>query len=208
MLIKNLSRLLILSSALVLPTSVMAMEEDSRMHDEPSFSRPFFPPYVMTDRESKALKYLQANIEKDRSQFSINDKFESMACSGYLTAVKWLLSPECPTKPNQHGMNWAFAFAAQYDQRQMVEFLLSLPVGQLKPDQEAMNWALIKSTKSCANTMIRWLLSQPDGKLKPDQQSIKTAYDEISDNLCYIAPEDPRNSVMNETVALLRLFRR
>ena len=207
MLIKNLSKLLILSSALVLSTSVMAME-DSRMHDEPSFSRPFYSPYVMTDRESKALKYLRANIEKDPSQFSINDKFDSMACCGYLTAVKWILSPECPTKPNQHGMNWAFAFAAQYDQRQMVEFLLSLPVGQLKPDQEAMNWALIKAAKSCANTMVRWLLSQRDGKLNPDQQAINTAYDEVSESVCYIAPEDPRNSVMNGTIAILTPFRR
>ena len=202
MLIKNLSQVIILNGALIFSTSTMAME-DLRVHDESSVPSSFSSTYVMADRESKELKELQKNIAKDQSQFFINDKFECLSCCGYLTAVKWILSTECPIKPNQNGMNMAFAFAAQCDQRQVVEFLQNLPAGQLRPDQEAVNWALIKSALKCENTMVDWLLSQPDGKLKPDQQSINMAYDEVSDNVCYIAPEDPRNSLMNETIAIL-----
>ncbi len=201
MLIKNLNQIIALSSALVLSTSVMAME-DSGVQDETS-SRPLTSTYTMTDRENKALGHLQKNLAKDQNQFFINDQFETMACCGYLTAVKWVLGPECPAKPNQPGMNTAFAFAAQADQRNVVEFLLNLPAVQLRPDQEAMNWALIKSAKWSANTMVHWLLNQPDGKLRPDHQAIYTAYDEVSDNFCYIAPEDPRYSLMKETIAML-----
>lgn len=204
MLMKNLGQIIALSSSLVLSTSVMAME-DSEMIDESS-SRPLPSAYVMSDRESKALECLKENLEKDRSQFFINDQFDIMACCGYLTAVKWILGTECQAKPNQQGMNMAFAFAAQSNQRKVVEFLHDLPVGQLRPDQEAVNWALIKSAKGSKNLMVHWLLSQQDGRLKPDQQAINIAYEEASDNFGYIAPEDPRYDLMNETVAILIPF--
>ena len=204
MLIKNLSAILILGSSLLLSTSVMAME-DSEMIDESS-SRQLPSAYVMSDRESKALKFLKENLEKDRSQFFINDQFDIMACCGYLAAVKWILDTECPAKPNQQGMNMAFAFAAQSNQRKVVEFLQGLPVGQLRPDQEAVNWALIKSAKSSKNSMVLWLLSEQEGRLKPDQRAIDIAYEEASDNFGYIAPEDPRYDLMNETVAILMPF--
>ena len=106
------------------------------------------------------------------SQPFVNDKFESFACWGYLSSVKWMLSPEC----------------------------------EVKPDQETMNCTLIRASRRGANAVVRWLLNQPAESLRPDQQAINKAYDILSEDVCYKAPEDPLNYSMNMTISLLRPF--
>lgn len=113
--------------------------EDSKMDDGASVSRPFPSTYAMTDRESKLLTCVQVNVAKDPDQSFINEKFESMACFGYLTAVEWVLSEKCPIKPDQEAMNFALRGAAHRCSNAMVRWLLSQPDGKLKPDQQTIN---------------------------------------------------------------------
>lgn len=160
MLICNFRKVLVLSGSLLLPT-INAATEDFRTYVE-----------IMADRENTALKGLQVDLAKDHSQPFVNDKFESFACWGYLSSVKWMLSPEC----------------------------------EVKPDQETMNCTLIRASRRGANAVVRWLLNQPAESLRPDQQAINKAYDILSEDVCYKAPEDPLNYSMNMTISLLRPF--
>ncbi len=103
---------------------------------------------------------------------------------------------------NQGEVNERLKDAIRNDRKYLVEFLLNLLEG-LRPDQNGVNQALVYAVKSNKLAMLELLLNRPVGQLRPDQEVICTAYDEVSDNFCYIAPEDPRYSLMKETIAML-----
>lgn len=129
MLICNFRKVLVLGGALLLATT-NAATEDFRTFAE-----------IIAERESVALKGLQADLAKDHSQPFINDKFESVACWGYLSSVKWMLSPECEVKPDQDTMNCTLIRASRRGANAVVRWMLNQPAECLRPDQQSINRA-------------------------------------------------------------------
>ncbi|MCX7342558.1 MAG: hypothetical protein NT128_00190 [Proteobacteria bacterium] len=169
MLIKNLGQVLILSSALLLSTSVMAIEA-SEMIDE------------ATSRQLSSSYDFKANSD-DTYSSSKSSHFVPYSLpylgSGAIAVCEDLRQSLNSGALNQDEVNEKLKDAIRSDRKYLVEFLLNLLEG-LRPDQNGVNQALVYAAESNKLAILELLLNQPVGKLQPYQKTIEATIEEIS----------------------------
>ncbi|MEI6188525.1 MAG: hypothetical protein WCP46_08580, partial [Alphaproteobacteria bacterium] len=89
-----------------------------------------------------------------------------------------LKSLQSKSRMDQATINWELLYAAHYDQKGIMEWMLS-PGSSLKPDQDGFNTAFAKLAKEGEHGTMEWMLSL-GSSLKLDQNGINTAFSDAA----------------------------
>ncbi|MEI6187962.1 MAG: hypothetical protein WCP46_05625 [Alphaproteobacteria bacterium] len=130
--------------------------------------------YVMGDEEKAKLKVLQS--AKTMDQRGMNRELRSAVKKFHQGVVKWLLSSGSQLKPNQDGVNYAFEYAVESNQQELIEMMLDRP---LRPNQKGINDAFSIIAQSGKKEIMEWMLSLAEGKGKPDQAGVNDAFNGV-----------------------------